>query len=504
MDYSGFTTWAGNVGGYLPQIVGAIVIFIVGWVVALICRALVRKGLGALRVNERLAGETKSSINVEKVIASVVFWVIMLFALIGLFNVLDLDNVSGPLSLLAAAVMLYLPRILLAAALVVIAWLVGTVLRKGARIGLASTGLDKKLAADDPKVPPMSRTLGDVVFWVVILLFLPAIIGALQMQGLLAPLTNMVQELLGFVPNIIAALFIGGIGYLIAKVLRNLVTSLLTATRVDHLTRGKDGTGGVKISELCGTLTFIFVLVPTLIAALQALEIAVVAQPAEHMLKLFMTAIPNIVAAALIVFVAWFIGRFVAQMLSQLLSQIGFDRLPARVGFKSSASTEVTTDAEGGKHATPSDWAGRVALWFVMAFAVMEAAHRLGFTGIDALFEQLIAFASQVAFGLIILAVGQWLASVAAKAIRNTSGKNSAAMARIAYIGIFGLVAAMGLHAMGFGEAIVDLAFGLALGAVAVAVALSFGLGGRDAAGRITRHWVDGYLDNKNDHPRND
>lgn len=496
MDYSSFTAWAGNVGDYLPRVVGAIVIFIVGWLVALICRSLVRKGLGALRVNERLAGETQASLNVEKIIASVVFWVVILFALIGLFNVLDLGNVSGPLSSLAAAILLYLPRILLAGALAVIAWLVATLLRKAIKTGLASTSLDQKLATDDTNAAPMSKTLGDVIFWVVILLFLPAIIGALQMQGLLKPLTGMVQELLGFVPNLIAALFIGGIGYLIAKVLRNLVSSLLTATRVDSLTRGKDGKGGVKISELCATLVFIFVLVPTLIAALQALEIAVVAQPAEHMLKLFMSAIPNIVAAALILFVAWFIGRFVAQMLSQLLNQVGFDRLPARVGLQS-ASTDVTT--EGVTRTTPSDWVGRVALWFVMAFAVMEAAHRLGFSGIDALFEQLIGFASQVLFGLVILAAGQWLASLAAKAIRNTSGKHNAAMARIAYIGIFGLVAAMGLHAMGFGEAIVDLAFGLALGAVAVAVALSFGLGGRDAAGRITRHWVDGYLDKKDE-----
>jgi hypothetical protein len=48
----------------------------------------------------------------------------------------------------------------------------------------------------------------------------------------------------------------------------------------------------------------------------------------------------------------------------------------------------------------------------------------------------------------------------------------------------------MGLRAMGIADDIVNLAFGLTLGAIAVAVALSFGLGGREAAGRQMEHWL--------------
>jgi hypothetical protein len=55
---------------------------------------------------------------------------------------------------------------------------------------------------------------------------------------------------------------------------------------------------------------------------------------------------------------------------------------------------------------------------------------------------------------------------------------------------IIGLVLAMGLRAMGIADSIVNLAFGLTLGAVAVAFALSFGLGGREAAGRLLEHWL--------------
>src|SRR5699024_5393026 len=139
-------------------------------------------------------------------------------------------------SALASTVMLYLPRLLLAGALAVLAWVIATVARRLISRSLAASGLERKLAETRPdNTTPVSQTLGDVFFWLIILLFLPAIVGALEMQGLLAPLTNMVHELLGFLPNLIAAVFIGGIGYLIAKVLRNLVTSVLSVTRADRL-----------------------------------------------------------------------------------------------------------------------------------------------------------------------------------------------------------------------------------------------------------------------------
>ena len=63
-------------------------------------------------------------------------------------------------------------------------------------------------------------------------------------------------------------------------------------------------------------------------------------------------------------------------------------------------------------------------------------------------------------------------------------------LAGIARFAILGLVLAMGLRAMGLADDIVNLAFGLTLGAIAIAVALSFGLGGREAAGKQMEHWL--------------
>ena len=70
------------------------------------------------------------------------------------------------------------------------------------------------------------------------------------------------------------------------------------------------------------------------------------------------------------------------------------------------------------------------------------------------------------------------------------SGDNAQGLAKLARVAIIGLVIAMGLRAMGIADDIVNLAFALTFGAIAVAVALSFGLGGREAAGKQMEHWL--------------
>ena len=72
----------------------------------------------------------------------------------------------------------------------------------------------------------------------------------------------------------------------------------------------------------------------------------------------------------------------------------------------------------------------------------------------------------------------------------NAISRSNPALANIARFAILGLVLAMGLRAMGLADNIVNMAFGFTLGAIAVAAALAFGFGGRDAARQIADHWA--------------
>jgi hypothetical protein len=221
------------------------------------------------------------------------------------------------------------------------------------------------------------------------------------------------------------------------------------------------------------------VFLPALIAALDALKVQAISGPAIGMLDLMMQSVPKVVAAGLILVVTWLVATFASRLLTGLLAGAGFDALPARLGMEKSFEK------------TPASvLAGRIALFFAMLFATVEAADQLNFHKVSDVVTTFINFGGDVLLGSAIFVIGFMLANVAYNAIDRASGQNSKGLARIARYAILALVVAMGLRAMGIADDIVNLAFGLTLGAIAIAVALSFGLGGREAAGKLMSHWL--------------
>ncbi len=468
-----------TLGAELPSIIGAIALLIVGWFLAVVVRAGVRRLLSALRVNERIGETTDEKMDVEKGVAVGAFWLIILITLVGVFNTLSLELVSDPFNQLLSQVIGYLPRLLAGALLLILAWLLATLLRALSAKALAATKWDEKLA-EEAGTKPMSKSVGNVLFWLTFLLFVPAILGAFDLQGLLEPVQGMIDEALAMIPNIVAAVAIGFVGWLVAKVLRGLVSNLLAAVGVDKLGADVGLSNQVQISRLVGMIVFIFVFIPALIAALDALQIESISAPATEMLSMILEAIPNLLAAAVILVITWYVAKFAADIVSRLLSGLGFDTVPKRLGFSYAFKAPIT----------PSGIIGGLIIFFAMLFATVEAANRLGFSQVRDLVSTFIEFGGDILLGGVIFIVGYWLANLAFKAIARASGKDSSGLGQVARLAILGLVIAMGLRAMGIADDIVNLAFGLTLGAVAIAFALSFGLGGREAAGKQMEHWL--------------
>ena len=467
-----------TLGTHIPQLLGALAIFILGWFIAVLVRAAARKTLGFVGVNHRFGKLTSTHVDIEGAVGLALFWVVILLTLIAVFNSLNLAIVSGPFSAFTTQIFVYAPRILGGLVLALLAWLVASVVRALSQRLLDKTTLDEKLS-EHADMAPISDSLSGALFWLVILLFVPGILGALQMEGLLDPLRSMVTKTLNILPNALAAVVIGGVGWIVATVLRNLTTHLSRTAGVDKLGHRAGLTDAVQLSRVIGMLVFIAVFLPSLVAALDALKIEAISRPATDMLSTLMQAVPHVIAAALILVVTWLVASFASQLLASLLASLGFDALPARVQLahafeKTRASTAV----------------GRVVLFFAMLFATVEAAAQLGFTQLSDMVANFIRFGGDILLGSAILVIGFWLANLAHDAIDRASGAGTQGLARIGRYAILALVIAMGLRAMGIADDIVNLAFGLTLGAVAVAVALSFGLGGREAAGKLMDHWL--------------
>ena len=470
-----------TMGTHLPQVLGALAIFIIGWFVAALVKAGARKALAAMRLNERFSGSTGQRVDIEGVVSLALFWTVILLTLAAMFNALNLALVSGSFSALTTQLFEYAPRLLGALLLSLLAWLVATLVRGLTLKVLDRTTLDERLS-EHANMSPISESLSNALFWLVVLLFVPAILGTLQMDGMLAPLREMTAKALDILPNVVAALLIGGVGWIVATVLRNLTTNLLRSAGADQIGNKAGLADTVQISSLAGLLVFIVVFVPALIAALDALKIEAISRPATDMLALLMDAVPRIIAAVLILVVTWMVAIFATRILASLLASVGLDTLPARLGMQ-----------HAFQKTKPSILAGHIALIFAMLFAVVEAGNQLGFSRFSDMIMTFVEFAGDVLLGSVILVIGFMLANIAYEAISRASGEGGrgTVVARVARFAILGIVLAMGLRAMGIADDIVNLAFGLTLGAVAVAFALAFGLGGRDAAGRLAARWVD-------------
>ena len=470
----------GAFGNHVPQILGALAIFIVGWLVAVIGRAATMRVLSLMRLNQRIADSTGVSVNTERPIALGVFWLLLLVTVIAVLNVLDLASVSGPFAAMMGDIVGYLPNLAAGVVLLLVAWLVASLLRGAVGRVLSATSLDERLS-QHAGMAPISQQAGNVVFWLVLLMFLPSVLSAFRLTGTLGPVQEMLTLALDMLPNVFAAAVIAFVGWIVARVLRGLVTNLLAAAGVDNVSERVGLDASVKLSRLAGTLAFLLVLVPSLIAALDALRIEAISGPATMMLAKLLDAVPNILAAAIIVVLTWYVARFAAALLARLLGNAGVDSLPERVGL---------SHVFGGS-TRPSAVAHAAVMFFAMLFAVVEASAQLGFTQLRDVVTTFIGFAGEIVLGGMVLTVGFWLANLAYRAIDRASGPGTKGLAPIARIAILGIVIAMGLRAMGIANEIVVLAFGLSLGAVAVAVALSFGLGGREAAGKLMEHWLE-------------
>lgn len=480
MNMSAFVTaLQSSLGAHIPQILGAVAILALGWLLAVTARAAVRRLLNLLKVNSRIEESTGARLDAESPVAVGAFWLVLLATLIAVLNALDLPLLINPFAALMSDVVGYLPSLVAGVILSLVAWLMASVLRALAVRALDATNLDEKLSSG-AGMSPMSQNAGNVLFWLVILMFLPAVLNAFRLNGLLQPVTAMVTKLLDMVPNGFAALLIAGVGYLVAKVLRGLVVNLLSAAGADKLNDRVGLDASVRLSTLAGTLIFIFVFIPSLIAALDTLKIEAISHPATQMLNQVLSAVPQILSAAVILLLTWYVARFASRLLASLMETAGVDSLPKKMGLQYALSGE----------SRPSKIAAWLVMFFAMLFASTEAADQLGFTEVRNLVSTFIRFGGDVLLGAAIMVIGFWLSNVAYDAIRKADSTHTAALAGIARVAILGLVIAMGLRAMGIANEIVQMAFGLTFGAIAVAIALSFGLGGREAAGKLMEHWL--------------
>ncbi|MBF2090370.1 MAG: mechanosensitive ion channel [Synechococcales cyanobacterium K44_A2020_017] len=517
-------TLGSQLGGFLPSLMGAIAILVVGWIIATVIAAATRGILSRTDIDNRIASwvigdrANDTKLPTEKWISTAIYWIVMAFVIVAFLQALKLDVVSQPLNNFLDQIFSYLPKIGGAAILLGVAWLLATIVRLFVLRGLQRFHLDDQLAeqtgtevSESPIV--LNETLANALYWFVFLFFLPLVLDVLDLQGPLAPVQNLLDQILSALPKILTAVIIGAVGWLIARIVRGIVTNLLSATGIDRLgTRMglTEAAGTLSLSSLVGTVTYVLVLIPTAVAALRALEISAISDPAVAMLDQILAAMPKIFTAAIIMVVFYVIGRFVADLVSSILAGVGFNNVLSWLGLPSSLSTPpsaVPSEAPAGEtpttlqeepipYRTPSEIVGLLVLIGILLIGAVAATEVLQFQQLTVLVQGILTVSGQVLVGVAVFGVGLYLSNIAFSLIVSSGGRQSRIVGQTARISIIVLVSAMALQQMGIATNIVNLAFGLLLGAIAVAIAIAFGLGGRDIAAEQMRQWLSSFRDN--------
>ncbi len=511
---------SGTVGAFLPSLIGGIVTLIIGWIVASVVSAIVRNLLKRTDLDNRLGrmiSGSRSQMNTEKLVGDIVFWLIFLFAILGFLNALNLTGAAAPLSNVLNQIFAFVPKLASAAVLAAIAWVIATAVREIVirTAGTVMPAMSRRLAVGDNQVLP-SETLGNALYWFVFLFFLPLILGVLDLTGPLAPVQNLLNEILSAIPNIFKAGLIGVVGWFVANIVKELVTNLLAAAGTERLGARiglNRAAPGQSLSGLLGTIVYVLVLIPTAVAALDALQIPAISGPATSMLQQVLNAIPQILTAAGILIVAYVVSQFIGDLVTNLLGGLGFNNIFQALGLHTLHESTLVdpippVDATNPANIrssivptstkqTPSEVAGLVARIGVMLVAAVAATGVLGIPSLTALVDGLLLISGQVLAGVVVFAIGLYLANLAQRVVSSSGTHQSQVLGQVARLAIIAFVGAMALQQMGIASSIVNLAFGLLLGAIAVAIAISFGLGGRDVASEQLRDWLSGFRDKR-------
>jgi len=502
--------------GLVFQLVFAIAILVGGYVIAIFFASMTENLLKRTSIDNKLAGWLTGSSNstdafpIEKWAGTTVFWIILLFTLVGFFQYLKLDAVATPLNGLLGQITSFLPKLGGAAILVGIAWVLATISKMIVGRFLRSANIDSKVnesvADSSTEALPLSETLSSTLYWFILLLFLPLVLDTLGLVQALQPVQNLVNQILSALPKILKAVMIGGIGWLIAQVVKRIITNLLATSGADRfLQQWTSNQTEYKLSQVVGNFVYILILIPTVISTLEALEISAISRPATAMLDQVLRFLPQLFVASVILTVAYFLGQFARDIISGILTGLGFNNILQWLGFTAIAASHPSeTPSEDAENKavtslpsqTPSQIVGIVVFLAIMLVAIATATDVLQVGALTRIVFGVLQISGQVLSGVIIFAIGLYLANLAFNLISSTGGRQARILGHAARISVVALITAMALKQMGIASNIVDLAFGLLTGAIAVAIAVAFGLGGKDIATQQLREWLDSFKKN--------
>ena len=361
-------------------------------------------------------------------------------------------------------------KLAIAAAIIIITWLAAKVAKWAFARMIDQIAFFRRGTSSGES---LGMALGRIVSLLIWLFGLLAVLQQLGFESVMTPVEGLLGNFIGYLDNIVFAVALFFIGTMVARIVRDLAETTFSTINFDrwaNMGGAEAVTGNSAISKTIGTIFYVIVIIPFAIGALDILDIPSITEPARNLLDMVFKAIPLIIGACFLLGLGYVISRWVSGLLRELLPSLGADR----------AIDEMRLLPDGRK---ASGVIATIVTIAIMIFFAIPATDLLGFPQLTEIFQTVLAQGTTVVFGAVLIAAGFLIGRFLQNLIADATGPGMAP--NLAYWLTVALFAFIGLQQMNIGGPIIEYAFGaLAIGA-AIAFALAFGLGGRDAAARV-------------------
>ena len=204
--------------------------------------------------------------------------------------------------------------------------------------------------------------------------------------------------------------------------------------------------------------------------------------------QVFGDLVPALLGALVILFAGYLLAKVLEKIVDRFLRRIKLNQMLERGGVLQAVE-------RSGSHLNPTRVVANLAFWLVMFAVILVASNALGLDSLSNVFAELVSYIPSVIAAIAIILVGIVLGNFVGGLISASAGAihGGRVLARIGSGGVVLLAIFMALQELGIATDIVTTAFAILFGAIALAMALSFGLGNRELAGEITREWYEQY-----------
>ena len=205
-------------------------------------------------------------------------------------------------------------------------------------------------------------------------------------------------------------------------------------------------------------------------------------------LALLLGGIPKIIGFLVILIIGWLIASAIATAVAALLRAVKFNDLAERGGFAGFVQNMgIRQDAAG--------FIANLAKWFIRLIVLVSAFDALGLPAVSQVLQQLLLWLPNLVVALVVLVIGGLAASALASLVRGAAAEsklgNPDLLATIARVAVWAFAVVVAVNQIGIAAALINTLFMATVGALALALGLAFGLGGRETAAEIVRGWYE-------------